>query len=399
MKYRRRCLGCDRVFDGGFRARCPACDGAVETELTGAPRVRHAEHNPLRRYFEFLPLTDPDAAVWLGLDEPTPCLRAKDLGEALGSRALWLKDETAHPTRTTKDRMASVALSWFRENGVDAFSASSTGNSSTALARGVGRMPDLRVDLFCGEHFLPAMNWPDLPGVSLYVLRGATFVEASDLSRALAERLGSVMERGFFNPARRDGLKLAFFEASEQAGPFDCYVQGISSGMGLFGTWKGARELLAAGVIDRLPRLIAVQQSSCAPIARAWQEGSPAIESRHIVARPTGIARAMLRGDPTHAYPYTAGAIRASGGAALHVSEAEIRDARALLLEAEGVAACPAGATAVAGLKRALASGLISPDERVLLNITGGERQPTPPPPFRWVERRGDAWEIAGEGP
>ena len=74
------------------------------------------------------------------------------------------------------------------------------------------------------------MNWPDLENVHLYVLEGASFVEAFEAARAArSEEVAS--EGGFFNPARRAGLKLAFFEAVEQVpAPIDWYFQAVSSG-------------------------------------------------------------------------------------------------------------------------------------------------------------------------
>jgi len=139
------------------------------------------------------------------------------------------------------------------------------------------------------------MNWPDLENVHLYVLEGASFVEAFEAARAArSEEVAS--EGGFFNPARRAGLKLAFFEAVEQVpAPIDWYFQAVSSGMGVLGTWQGALELEAAGVLSRRPRLCCVQQASCAPMVAASREGAATIAPHHVVAQPRGPARAIRR--------------------------------------------------------------------------------------------------------
>jgi threonine synthase len=396
-KFEVRCLRCNAVYPEGFVARCPACQGAVDVFYHQTPRIREAEANPLRRYFEFLPLLDEEGARWFGAPEPTPCFHARTLGDAVGHPRLWLKDETKCPTRTTKDRMASLVLSYFREIGLFEFVTSSTGNSSTSLAVGAIAMPEFTLHLYCGEAFLYAMNWPDAPNVKLYVLKGATFVEAFDFSREHGSASGRIMERGFFNPARREGLKTAFMEAAEQVpAPIDWYFQATSSGMGVFGTYKGAKELLAAGVISRLPRLCCVQQESCSPQATAWEEGSPVIQPHHIVAQPFGPARAILRGNPSQVYPYMREILTEAKGTFAKVSAAAIEEARELVRTTEGLEICHASACTVAGLRQLLARGVVSRDETVLLNLTGADREFAHPAHYSVLERTPAGWVITG---
>ncbi len=387
-KFELRCLRC-RELGAGFATRCPSCGGAMEPRFLRPPRIRAGESNPLRRYFEFLPLEDVEAAVWTGAPEPTPCRRAPVLEDALRHRPIYLKDETTHPSRTTKDRMASVVLSSFRELGVRAFASSSTGNSSTSLARGLARFPELTGHLYCGEAFLGAMNWPDLENVHLYVLEGASFVEAFEAARAAGSRTVA-SEGGFFNPARRAGLKLAFFEAVEQVpAPIEWYFQAISSGMGVLGTWQGALELEAAGVLSRRPRLCCVQQASCAPMVAAWREGAATIAAHHVVAQPRGPARAILRGDPSATYPYLREIVSASGGTFEAVDAVEIAAAQALVREAEGLSVCAAAACTVAALRKLVGAAAVRPGETVLLNLTGGDREPVTPTRYTWLRRVG----------
>lgn len=144
--------------------------------------------------------------------------------------------------------------------------------------------------------------------------------------------------------------------------------------MGVHGVAKGARELLALGRIDRLPRLLCVQQQTCAPMATAWIEGSETILPHHVVHDPAGIAEAILRGDPSRPYPHVRRVVAESGGTFAVVSEGEIREAQAMVHAFEGIEVCPAAAAAVAGLARMARSGVVSRDETVLVNLTGRER-------------------------
>jgi threonine synthase len=204
------------------------------------------------------------------------------------------------------------------------------------------------------------------------VLDGVPFTETFRHARAEARRLGVPFEAGFFNPARREGLKLAYFEAVEQVPTeIEWYVQGVSSAMGAYGTWKGAGELQSIGRIRTRPRIVAVQQESCCPMVKAYEDGSPVIRPEHVFHQPTGIAGALLRGDPSACYPYVYEMVRDSRGALVSVSEDEIRAGRDRLRELEGLDCSYAAATTIAALAGLAARGTIGRGDTVLLNLTG----------------------------
>lgn len=333
--------------------------------------------NSLVRFQDLLPVADPSPFAAQPMP-PTPCVHARQLGAHLGLPWLFLQDETRLPTGTTKYRMAVVSLAYLRECGVRAFCTSSTGNSSTAYAQAMAHYPDLRMFLFTAGDFQGRVDYGVSGRVTPFVLRGASFVDAFDCAGAFAARHGLVSERGFFNPGRREGLKLAFLEAAEQVPqPIDWYVQAVSSAMGVYGAYKGAKELLGLGRIARVPSLLCVQQQSCAPMVTAFAAGSPVIRPEDIVPRPAGIAQAILRGDPTRVYPYVRAMVLESGGTFVAVSEAEIREAWRMVEELEGISICFSASAAVAGLIRQARSGRIPPQETVLINLTGSERPPT----------------------
>jgi threonine synthase len=389
---RQICLACGRVQPEGFHPFC-GCGGMVDVEYD-LRRVELADSgNPYIRFADLLPVRAlrgrlPADAVY------TPVIRATRLGQRLGMPALFLKDESRLPTRTTKDRMAAVSLAYLADCGVRTFCASSTGNSSTAYALAIRAHPGMHAHIFTAEDFAPRVQHADHDQVTHHILRGASFVEAFQCAVAHAAKHGLVSERGFFNPGRREGLKLAFLEAAEQiAAPIDWYVQAVSSAMGVWGCTKGAKELRGLGRIDRLPKLLCVQQESCSPMASAFAEGSPAILPRHLVERPRGIAEAILRGDPTRVYPYVRAMVLESGGGFAAVSEPEIREARQMLEDCEGISPCFSASAALAGLVKRVRSGDFPSQETVLVNLTGGDRKPSPPggDPI-WLRRDGADW-------
>ena len=330
--------------------------------------------DPYERFFDLLPVHD--RSLLPAGKSYTPLQHAWRLGAEIGLQNLYLKNETVHPSGSTKYRMAAVALAYLYENGVRHFCTSSTGNSSSAYARAIRQFPEMKMTLVTAAEFEGRVNYLDSPQVEHQVLEGSSFAEAFLFAARFALENGLVAERGFFNPGRREGLKMAWCEATDQAQrPIDWYVQAVSSGMGVYGTYKAAQELKQLGHIERLPALLCVQQDSCAPMVRAWQEGAEGIESRHIVARPQGIAKAILRGDPSGVYPYMRDIVDHSGGVFCAVSEAEIRLARARVAELEGIDICFSAAAAVAGLVQQRMDGQVGANDTVVINLTGRDRK------------------------
>jgi threonine synthase len=389
-----QCTSCGRRLSDGYFPFCPTCGAMSDVSYDLGAVELHESENPYVRFLDLLPVAHP--AV-LPVDASyTPTVHARALGAELGMPSLYLKDETGLPTRTTKDRMAAVALAYLHECGVRRFTTSSTGNSSSAYAHAIARTPGLVMYLFTASAFRRRLALPRGDQVEDVVLDGATFVEAFDAAGEFARRHGLVSERGFFNPGRREGLKLAWLEAAEQVpGPIDWYVQAVSSAMGVYGVFKGARELHALGRIERLPRLLCVQQESCAPMVSAWQAGSEQIRAADIVERPSGIAEAILRGNPTRVYPHVRRIVIESGGSLLAVSEQQIRRAHRMLEKLEGISTCYAAAAALAGLIELRRQRGLSPTDTVLVNLTGGMRQGTPPTAAtRWLERSRSGWDL-----
>jgi threonine synthase len=390
-----RCTGCGKAFVRSFIPFCDACGGMTEA-LYDMDKVRLRDSdNPYIRYQDILPVHDVDLLP--RNISFTTTIHATKLGTLIGMANLYLKNETELPSGTTKFRMAAIAMPYLYECGVRTFCTSSTGNSSTAYARAVENFPGMRIKIFTAGNFHTRVNYRDLAQVVHYVLRDATFVNAFDYAATFAQNNNLTSERGFFNLGRREGLKIAFLEAAEQIPrPIDWYVQGISSAMGVHGVYKGAKEFRQLGLIPKVPALLCVQQDSCAPMVRATEDGCEQIQPRHIVHHPAGIAEAILRGDPSRVYPIIRGIVGASGGRFARVTEAEIREARTLVTELEGVDVCFSASTAVAGLIKLARAGDFPLDDTVLINLSGSDR-PTDPDQhqhqdLRWLVKSGDGW-------
>ncbi len=389
------CLGCGKDFIRTYMPFCDSCGGMTEA-VYDLDQVRlYDSSNPYLRFRDLLPIHDP--GLLPGEASYTPLVHAQRLGEVLGLPNLYLKDDTQLPTGTTKDRMAAVALAFLFECGVQSFCTSSTGNSSTAYAHALSGFPDFRMYLFTAENFQNRVQYRDNPHIVHYLLRDATFAEAFEASGAFAKLNRFVSERGFFNLGRREGLKVSWLEAVDQIdGPIDWYVQAVSSAMGVYGCYKGGQEMHRLGSLPRPPRLLCVQQKSCAPMVRAWEEGSESILPEHIVHNPQGIAKAILRGDPSKAYPIIRNIVLESEGTFAAVEEMEIREARAAVEELEEISPCFSASTAVAGLMKLARLGKIPANHTILINLTGRNRAPSEEDAAhqdrRWLKRSAGGW-------
>ena len=227
------CQRCGRRFDHGFTPRCLSCQGLVEVIYDLESVQLYDSFITSQRFADLLPICDRANLLFLG-EGNTPCVHAGRLGESLGLDRLYLKVESANPSGTTKDRMAAIVLSLFKELGVREFISSSTGNSSSALARGIELYPRFVMHLYVGGAFSDRVRFgAGNAGVHMHVMENMSFSDSFNHAKSEAARLSLPFEAGFFNPARREGLKLAYFEAVEEIPTaIDWCVQAVSSAMG-----------------------------------------------------------------------------------------------------------------------------------------------------------------------
>jgi threonine synthase len=248
--------------------------------------------------------------------------------------------------------------------------------------------------LFTAEEFVSRVQHAEHSQVTHFGMRDASFVDAFKYAGVYARENNLVAERGFFNIGRREGLKMTFLEASEQIPQtIDWYVQAVSSAMGVYGNYKAAKELYQLKRIKHLPKLLCVQQDTCAPIVRAFANNRETMASEYVVKRPKGIASSILRGDPTRAYPHIRRIVMESNGAFVAVSELEIREARQAVEEYEGISPCFSASAAIAGIMKLARNDSFPKNDVVMINVTGGDRATAEyPSNIQWVNNTNNGW-------
>jgi threonine synthase len=370
-KYQLECVRCRWCGPPALRFRCPLCAGALEPRFVLAGLAPGPDEFPEAGYFDLLPV-DSMSSVRRGTSRATVCRPAPRLGAAIGAPNLWVKDESAQPTGSTKDRLAAVVVAVFRQYGVREFATSSTGNTAVALARAVEADATMRAHFFCGRDFASLHAFETSDRIGLTVIDGG-YAEASEAGRARAEERGILWEGGFFNWARREGLKLAYLESFDAMDEEPAVVvQAVSSGMGMMAAYKGAGEYRALGRLARMPRFLMAQQDTCAPMANGWRDGRHELDDRDVIVNPTGLAQAILLGDARASYPYMREIAEATGGSITAVGQPSLVHIRRLIRELEDLEVGYSAAVAVAAVGQEAAAGRIDPGEVVLVNLTGG---------------------------
>ncbi len=374
------CIACgNEAVETDPHTRCTRCGGLLEVDHR-PPHVGREEL--LRRFTErrgtgagaassgvwrFQEIVLPSATELISHPEGnTPLLHRAALDRWTGTTGLLLKHEGHNPTGSFKDRGMTVGVTQAKRIGVTAVACASTGNTSASLAAYAAQagIPAL-VLVPAGNVALGKLAQSLAYGAKTLLVRG-DFDDCLQLVEQASEQLGVYLLNSI-NPFRVEGQKTIVLEALEQLGwdPPDWIVlpAGNLGNTAAFG--KALVEAKTWGLIDRLPRLAAVQAEGAAPFARSFGEG---FARRHRLKAET-VATAIRIGDPA-SYDRAVKAIRETNGIVLAVSDAEILEAKAAV-DAAGVGCEPASAASVAGTKRLVAAGRIRPNDRVVAVLTG----------------------------
>jgi threonine synthase len=325
-------------------------------------------HN-LWRFKEVLPIRNPENVVTLG-EGFTPLLSSERVGQSIGLQKLYWKDESFNPTASFKARGLALAVSKAKELGVREIALPTAGNAGGAAAAYAARaglkchvfMPDDTPPLFAKEC---QSYGADVRMVEGYITTAGNLM------------ITELKEKGWFNvstlrePYRVEGKKTILYELAQHFSwnlP-DVILFPTGGGTGIVGAWKAIYELKELGWISRnkMPRLIVVQASGCAPIVNAYRQGlknAPEVDHPHTFASGLRVPKAIgdfliLR------------AVRESGGTALAVSDEDIRAAWHEISQQEGMLVAPEAAAAWAALKQLLGEGQIAKNETVVILNTG----------------------------
>jgi threonine synthase len=368
------CRNCGAAYPLGPQHVCVECFAPLEVSYDEdrLRRVTRAsiEAGPrnLWRYVGLLPAGhDPARRVSLGAGF-TPLRPAPRLAAELGMKTLWVKDDSANPTHSFKDRVVSVALSAARDLGFATVACASTGNLAHSVAAhaahaGLRSIVLVPHDLEDGKTVSTAVY-----DGTLVAIKG-NYDDVNKLCSQLADEYEWAFVNVNVRPYYAEGSKTLGYEVAEQLGwrlPEQVVIP-IASGSLLTKVDKAFRELGKLGLVEPTPyKVFGAQAAGCNPVASAFARGSDTVAP----VKPSTIAKSLSIGNPADG-PYALDVARRTGGAITDVADDEIIDGMRLLARTEGIFGETAGGVTIATLRRLLREGLLDPEAETVAYNTG----------------------------
>ena len=368
------CSKCGELFDFNKPLTvCTRCGGALLIQYDLAKVARNVSKRALRqredsfwKFIEILPLASRKSIVTLG--EPYTPLLPISKRYATRVKNVYVKDDGRLPTGTFKARGMAVLVSKLKELGIRCVALPSAGNAAGAIAAYAAKA---RMDLYA---FMPK----DVPesnlkesvfmGAKVYLVDGL-INDAAAIVKKFQDKYGWFDASTNKQPYRFEGYKAAAYEIAEQFNwdlPDSIFFP-TGGGEGIIGLWKGFKELIDLGWTDKIPRLIVVQSSGCAPLVKAYDRKEP--EVKEAWENPVTIAAGLRVPRPFASYLILQ-AIRETKGTAIAVSDKEILSSLKTFFKM-GIYACPEAASTLAALNKLEKGSALDCDEKTLLYLTG----------------------------
>jgi len=370
-----RCVLCSRVYPAGRCFTCPCCGiaGILDVQydypaLSRALTRRVLGARPLRsqwRYRELLPIRAASAVPDLAMGW-TPLTAAPALARHIGVHRLLLKDDGRNATGSLKDRASAVGVVKAREARKRIIACASTGNAASSCA-GMAASMGIRSVIFVPERAPePKVAQLLIFGATVLRVRGS-YEQAFQLCQQACAKWGWYNRNSGVNPYLVEGKKTVGLEIGEQLGweAPDWVAVSVGDGCTVAAVGKAFAEMRTLGLMKRTPRILGVQAEGAAPVTACFRSGEPL---RPI--EPRTIADSIAVGVPRN-WKKAVMAVCESGGQMINVSDDEILDAMRYTGRLAGIFGEPAAATAVAGLRRAVAEEIVPRRASAVAIITG----------------------------
>jgi threonine synthase len=376
-----RCLNCrtpyelSRMFEG-----CPACRAPdfranvvveydyEEIKEVITKKILKRREAGIVKYKEFLPITS-ETAVTLG-EGGTPLLHCLTLGKSVEMDNLFVKDESRNPTHTFKDRSAAVGVSIAQQFG-SPYIVAGGGNTSAAAAAYSAKTGIITISFEKKSESIQAILQTLTCGGKIVYLQN--YEDRYDLMKRCVDSLhahpvSSYTPSPTGDPFSEEGRKTVSYEICEQLNwnvP-DIVVVPTGMGFGLFGIWQGFVDFHQVGLIDSLPRMVAVESAAGGSLTKTFETDAEKIikvPTRNTVARHAIVPKVSYQG-------YRA--VKDSRGTSVTVEDSEIMKAVFCLARTEGIYSSTTSAASIAAVKKLRKTGYIHSDDTLVCVITGG---------------------------
>ena len=363
------CTNCGKIHKmERANSRCVACREPLELPIIEHGTINTSGKTMMERYLDFFPYFKEHEFISLG-EGNTGMVAYNHIAEEIGFEkdTLLIKNETQNPTWSFKDRGTSVAVNFARTQGWTKVGTCSAGNMASSVAA-YGAAMGMKSYIFVPEHILPEKIKPvTIYGAKVFKVIGA-YNELYDNS-AEYSKMFNIYFANSDVPMRIEGYKTMAFEICEQSdfNPPEWVLLPSSSGGLCRGLEKGFLEFQKAGLIKKVPNIVAVQAEGSSPVGKAFAEGADHITN---FGEPYTIAHGISNPYPPSGNQQLrlvkAGRIRYID----IVPETEILATQELMGRG-GIFVQPASGVPIASAKHLREIGMIKPGERVVTIATG----------------------------
>lgn len=360
-----KCISCGAQYDISRRYfRCDKCGDLLEV----VHDMEIYKPNSMKGVWRYKSLVHPELhekfIVTRG-EGDTFLYKHELISELTGIKEIRLKHEGENPTGSFKDRGMTVAVSHGKFLGARHTICASTGNTS-ASASSYSSIAGMKSSVLIPKGKISRAK------LIQSIAYGAEIVEVDGDFDSAMENLESIVKQNqhlytlnSLNPWRLEGQKTIFYEIMDKVKEPDFILVpagnlGNTSALG-----KAIRDYYELGIINKKPRIVAIQAEGASPFYKMWHYGMD--EIKPVIAET--IASAIRIGNPVN-WKKAKWAIKYTDGIVEAVSDSEILDAKRAI-DKSGIGAEPASAASVAGAKKLKEMGIIDKSDTVVAVLTG----------------------------
>jgi threonine synthase len=319
-----------------------------------------------KEYRELLPINSERSLSWLKVGK-TPLYKLESASFSFTNKnfQILLKDDSQNPTFSFKDRASEVVCAVAKEKGFNTIVAASTGNAGSSLA-GICAAQKMKAIIFVPASAPKAkLTQICMYGAKIIPVDG-TYDDAFELSIEATKKFGWYNRNTAYNPFTIEGKKIVSFELFQQMKhqlPDRIFVP-VGDGCIISGVYKGYEDLLKLGLIEKMPKIVAVQSEKSDNIVRNFH-------AEKFTSKPSQTIADSIAVDLPRNFWMTKKFIEEYSGEAVSVSDQEILSASKILSQNTGIFAEPAAAAAFAGLIKYSKQNEIEENSKNVVLLTG----------------------------
>ncbi len=377
MSFSLSCTICKKPYSGPTdQYICPYCGGSIEVpvDLKTDPEslrnvLRNGSNHGIWGYRKFLPIEENVTPVSLE-EGNTPLIHASRLGREFGLENLYIKNETLNPSGTYKDRFGTVAITYEKNLGTHAVALGSAGNAAAAVSA-YSAVAEIACFILLPPGAVLERAYQNMSYGAHFIRANGNIKDCIDTVVAGVKAFGwrNLCTTMLHHPYGAEGYKTIAYEIAKSL-CFDVpeYILcPVGGGILISKVYRGFTEMYNLGLIDKMPKMVGVQATGCAPLVKAFRAHQKQTEYWE---NPETIAFAI--NDPcTFEGVTTLDVLYKSNGFAEDVTDEEILSAMKMTAAKEAILPEPASASVIAAAKKLAANGTLKKEDSIVCVVTG----------------------------